>query len=326
METGIELLPSVLVDNVVIWKNPYIVSPFNLSEGKPTNLGVFAVNKDASTQDGVSLGAVDGHGRSANLIAAYVTDVDDILYRDFDLKGIGLIGNSVDNSQIHVFPISKRNTNGETWGTWKIDTAIREKDLCEELIKNGIRTYRIVAIIELKSIALPDGEIVTIEEAKKRDLLQAEETPCVGIRAYRNRGRVHFSGEGSRLDEFNQAKKMIELELGKDLTWDEYIVWFAMTLGENVGKFHKLGYWHSFLATHNVTLACEIIDIAFNKGSEKLKDYTKNEQEECRATDFGDARMTLEVLRYQLEKLGLVDIPKETVLEIYKGNYEDSFN
>ena len=92
-----------------------------------------------------------------------------------------------------------------------------------------------------------------------------------------------------------------------------------------MGKIHRTGYWHGFLSAHNLTLACEIIDFGFGEGSKKLEDYNSEQQREFIDIDIGGAVSTLNLIPYQLRKLGLIGEnytinPEELFAKAYKGD------
>jgi len=62
---------------------------------------------------------------------------------------------------------------------------------------------------------------------------------------------------------FEDAKSLVSQELGRGnnpLTDQEYLEWFAETLGKNVGLMHKNGWFHAGLSPHNITLDCSVCD------------------------------------------------------------------
>lgn len=108
------------------------------------------------------------------------------------------------------------------------------------------------------------------------------------------------------------AKKLVSQELGREnnpLTDQEYLEWFAETLGENVGLMHKNGWVHGFLHDHNITLDCRIADL----GSVKQID-----REIERRDDKSRARVTLQSL---IRELGL----KNRVSE-FENQFEKSYD
>lgn len=74
---------------------------------------------------------------------------------------------------------------------------------------------------------------------------------------------------------FEDAKKLVSQELGREnnpFSDQEYLDWFAETLGKNVGLMHKNGWFHSNLSHHNITLDCRICDLDMVKDIKKEKE------------------------------------------------------
>lgn len=276
--------PEVQVRNKVLWVNPNIYLPFPLISGESTRLGVFVVKPQAVSSGFMGLGVNHYHGRSAYLGSAEIADCQGNIYRDIDLKGIGYL--KEERSDLakgpQVAPIENRNSEA-TNGLWRLEKAQREIRITEDLHSRGVRTYRIGALIGLEEIALPDGTILSIEEAKAKGMIHVEEQPVIGLRLYRFRERIeHMSSE--RMQIMNTARNRLEKELGTTIGWQEFLSWFSVTLGSNLAAIHNAGYWHGSLDPHNITLAAEIIDFGLDYGlnsftfSKKLADLNIQER------------------------------------------------
>lgn len=316
-----EIFPAIRVENTVLWVNREIILPFNIQEGKPSSLGVFLVNPQEGIQPKLQLGVDNVHHRNGFLGEIIIKDTSGNLYQDFDLKGVGYVSNPKGKKTLNVFFIRRRGED-DTWGTWRFDKALREKEVVETLVNQGVRTYRMAAIIQIKEIALPNGERIRVKQAKEKGLMNEAEVPVIGLRVYRTRERVRHSEQDS-LTFFTKAKEFVEKELKQSLNWEEYIVWFAETLAKNLAKIHECGYWHGMPSPHNVTLACEIVDFGFGEGSKKLEDLPLSKAKQKKQLDFVQARDTLNVTFLRLVKLGLVTVSEKSVLEIFQ-KFEDA--
>lgn len=314
-----ETKPAIEVGNEVIWSNHEIEFPFSVRRGEGTKLGVFLTNEGAEPT--LNMAVDDKHHRSGLVGEIIIGDAQKNIYHFVDLKGIGFVGMPVGGEKITVAPPAKQRLGRGTWGTWREDLAIRERDITEELVHEGVRTYRIGALIRLKEIALPDGKKISIEEAEKNGIIAPNENPIVGVRLYRMRERVIHDNERSR-EYLQKAKDVVEGELNKELTWDSYAEWFAATLGENLAKIHKSGYWHGYLSNHNVTLACEIVDFGFGEGNKRLSDLDEGEAHQKVAFDKDEAKtVVLMSLQSTLSKQGLSGITQGRLNELFEEAY-----
>lgn len=309
-----EFFPAIEVANHVLWVNPEINLPFSISVDQPSELGVFVINYGSGIKSRLSLGFENINHRAGFLGEIVITDSRGNLYRDFDLKGVGYVTNPAGKDILRVYQTRLRGKD-DTWGTWRNDKAEREREITEFLVKRGVRTYRIAAILELEEIALPRGEIISVEEAKRRGVINQNETPAIGLRVYRNRDRIRHQETNSETI-FHRAKTIMEQELKHKLSWEEYLFWFAQTLGENLGKIQE-SHWHGWVSTHNITLACEIIDFGFGEGSKKLSDLPYSEAQQNSERDVTQARDTLNILFLQLIKTGLISASNPLCLEIF---------
>ncbi len=315
-------LPSVRVKNEVVFVNSNIAYPFQIKEGEETNLGLFITNPSENIESDLDLGIDPMHHRSGHVGKVIFKDNYNNIYHDVDLKGMGLIGDSVDDPTLRAFEPSIRPADeNSAWGVWDIKKAFREKDITEDLATSGVRTNRIIGITKLLEIALPNGEKISIEKAKERKMIPEEFEPVIGIRAYRMRERIQHKNEKS-LEVFEEAKSIIEKELGKQLSWEEYAGLFARTLGKNLAKTHNVGYWHGFLSAHNVTMACEIVDFGFGEGSKKIDDLPPEQLNHTLNVDFHDAKATaLTPLLNKMKELNLISDEHQSYFKSFETAY-----
>ena len=54
--------------------------------------------------------------------------------------------------------------------------------------------------------------------------------------------------------------RKVSEEFGRHFSYAEYLLWFAETLGTNIGRMHTAGYFHKYLHPQNVTADCGIMD------------------------------------------------------------------
>lgn len=299
-----ETLPAVEVDNEVEWVNPdFEKLPFSLKEGEPTKLGVFLTPKPKEEEQTVDLKVSREHGRSALLGRAIFQDKQRHLYRDLELKGIGTISGSLKAGTIS----SRRE--GTTWGILYLDNTLRAKEVAEEFLKAGIRAERYIAIIRLNEIVDEKGKKISIEEARKREMINLNQEPVIGLRAFGTKFRIEDAKKKEILED---ARHLVAQELGikeKDFSWEEYLKWFIKTAGENLGLMHKNKWFHNYLSPHNITLDCRIVDLDSVKSFQKEKD-----KEEKMEHDYKSLESTL------LNPFGLF----RYVLEISPGSFPES--
>lgn len=304
-ETRSFKVPEVHVKNKVLWLNPNLQLPFDLTLGQNTPLGMFVVDPKFELPGSFHLGTDSLHGRSGYLGRIMITDTKDNIYFDHDLKGIGYLNGNL-NENPTVSPIIIRDRDS-TSGLWRLEKAQREVIITEDLITQGVRTYRIGALIGLEEIALPDGSKLSVTEAKSRGLMHPDETPVIGLRVYRFRERVG-NLYGPRATMIIDAKNIVEKERGITLGWQEFLVWYSQTLGSNVAAMHKAGYWHGALDPHNVTLAAEIVDFGLGSysDSKKLIDLSPRDRKAYLYLDYRLAydcmRQVSSTVQWSLEK------------------------
>lgn len=290
------------VQNKVLVVNPNINSPFNLEEGKPTPLGVFAqigfTKKPVKLEGKRDLEVLPEQGRATLLGRVIFSDKDGHVYRDIDLKGIGYLDKRF--MQTHYRPtVSKPGgvwgNSGGKKGLLDYDTAKYDYVSGEELSQAGVRTARTLAIIELQELIL-GGKTVSLFEARELGIIDKDFHPVIQVRAFGTNARIrdladpedrvstkkfglldapHILAYEKTSDLLlEDAKKLVAQELGKDsISNDEYLEWFAQTLGRNVGLIHKQGVLHGFLHDQNITLDCRIVDFDGETEISSRNDY-----------------------------------------------------
>lgn len=269
------------VRNHVLMVNPHVTMPFEIKEGMPTNLGLFAVDEsisrhmlDKAPGEGKRiLEAWQGHGRTAILQRVGFRDSAGRFYRDIDLKGIGFLEFDDRNGGSGSVGVSRPGQRGprwidsdKPWGLLSYKNANAEYRISEDFLRLGIRTYRVLAIIGLEEI-ITGGSKMSVEEAIERKLFDERFKPVIAVRAFGTRARVsdiETSGikEDERVVLIEDAKKMVQEELkGGELSNEDYLKWFARTLGHNLRLMHEGGWTYGLKNSHNVTLDCRFVDV-----------------------------------------------------------------
>jgi hypothetical protein len=288
-----QIAPAERVKNKVYWVNGDMQLPFDLRRGAASDLGLFLTTQ--SEQEKVyDLEVHPYHNRSSMLERVVFRDNEGRLYRDVDLKGTGnlvSIGGKMKNVPLQG---EQRAATGPL-GIAELGYAKTDRDVTEQFLRKGIRTYRIVAIIELQELIDGEGTHISVDEAKARGYLHDDETPIVEVRAFGTKMRVRDAYNRSYVED---AKKIVAAELGVQVETDrDYVDWFVSTLAKEAAKIHKAGYLHRYLNAHNITLDCRIVDLD--------SVYTRAEAgdsfEALRVADVKDAFSAI----VELAKLGL---------------------
>ncbi|HEU5005173.1 MAG TPA: hypothetical protein VFT49_03760 [Candidatus Saccharimonadales bacterium] len=254
-------LEAVRVDNRVTWVNPDFNHPFNLHVDEPTPLGVMVKPHISDLEKDTTVLGLFNHRRSVLLERVQFTDKQGVVYRDIDSKGSGFV--------LPVDGVLKgHGTN--TWevtrgrGLLNLDKAERDLQNGEAFYKAGIRTVRTLAIVELNELLDDEGNKITPNEAKSRGLIDDRFSPVLELRAFGTRARMRdllFDSDGEGL--IKDAISLVAAEIGvepDEFSPEDYLIWFAKTLGENMRKIHELGYVHGSLHEGNVTLDCRLVD------------------------------------------------------------------
>lgn len=264
-EKNRETLPAVTVDNNVILVNSEIELPFKIEKNKPTELGLF-FTPDPKGQSVKNIEVMREHNRSGILGKVIFKDKQGRLYRDVDLKGIGFVELDTTSEKMTVRPpqtIEKRQTRGIASmfyirNDWK---------MTEEFLNAGIRTYRIIAITELKEIIDKFGNKISISTAKKERIIREDDKPVAEIRAFGTRTRIADLVEISKQKRdalIEDAIKFVAEEVGinyKSFSKQDYFNWFIETMATNLARMHHGGWVHGGLSDHNITLDARVVDL-----------------------------------------------------------------
>lgn len=294
LESNKETLPVLNVDNEVTWINQNLDLPFNLKVGEPTNLGLF-LNDGSLEEDCVNkkVEVMPEHGRSFIIGRILFADKNinkRNIYRDIVTKGGGCLYPEYERG-VQVGSVSKiENNHSESYGILNLSDALHDTKMSELFLKYGIRTAAPVSIIELKQI-VNKGEVISVEEAKRRGLIDENSKPVLQIRAFRTSIRLadtndrHGERDFSSIVErrVSDAMNLIAEEFGFDKSnfkKEDYLKWLAGMVARNVAIMHKHGFVHGFLGFHNITLDGAIVDFdsveEVDKGSNKFRsDYIK---------------------------------------------------
>ncbi|MBI2635241.1 MAG: hypothetical protein HYW79_01715 [Parcubacteria group bacterium] len=255
-------LPAVEVKNEVVWVNDDVEMPFKFEEDKPSKIGVFLTTEPNDGESVFHVKVMDNHFRSALLGKVVFRDKEGNLYRDVDIKGMGPINPA--NLMVESIEAgsSKNVAKGKTpWGFMDWGYAETDRDMSEFFIKQGLRTHRALAIIRLDEVVVEDGEKMSVSKARKFGYIKYTTEPVIEVRAFGTKARIADSSNKALLED---AKHMVAQELGKDpysFSQEDYVQWFAQTLGKQLAIIHNAGFIHGYLTSHNITLDCRIVDL-----------------------------------------------------------------
>lgn len=273
------------VDNRVIFANDEVFFPLKLKEGESSPLGVFAekaLSKELENIEQLSseekkkiMEAWPFHQRSALLGRIIFADKEGRTYRDIDVKGIGSL-QWLGMGKARVSHLGERLDPGIR-GLLDEDMAFYDMQMSEEFTKAGIRTSRVLGIIKLNEMIYHE-EKISIEQAKKKDIIDKDFNPVIAVRAFGTRARIEDFGRRKKEKLLlEDAQRLVEQERGKKFSSGlEYLKWFAETLGKNVGLCHKNKWVHGYLISHNITLDCRIVDLDSVIKSTKIKDFKQD--------------------------------------------------
>lgn len=338
------------VKNRVLRVNSNLNFPFNLAKGKPTQLGLFAqrVLEEPTPQTRKhKLEVLPQHGRSALLGRVVFSDNKGHIYRDIDLKGIGLLF----KPDLTSSPVAIVSNPGKThsleegrYGLLEKETAIYDYDKCEDFLEAGIRTVRTIAIIGLEELIV-NRRRTSLADAIKRGVIDQNFHPVIQVRAYGTRARIEdlfdsdlhpFEWVGASISDIikysktsdlllEDAKKLVTIELGKEtITDDEYLKWFAETLGRNVGLIHKNGWLHGYLISHNITLDCRIAD--FDSVTDLNKTTQEKYKEELHSVQLALMRLVGNVKGRNIENIEDRNDPLfESLWKRFRKSYDAVF-
>lgn len=319
-----EILSAIRVKNEVLWVNSKVCAPFRLEKGKSAQLGIFLTN-DAIEQETYPLEIISHHYRSAMVGQIIFEDKDGRLYRDVDLKGAGGVSlNRDDASRFHVDSLIPqqyrfRGARDTPYGICDLEYAITDRKMSEFFVKKGLRTHRALAFIKLNEIVVEHGKKISINDAYRLHYIPKDIEPIIEVRAFGTKARIANAYESGRL---RDAKTMVAQELGKnpkDFTNQEYLTWFAVTLGEQVAIIHSAGYWHKYLSDHNITLDCRIVDLDSVDNLPKAASDMKRDAK----VDLSNAKKSLTNLLYHF--FDLEDFKRNELEEGFKKLFVQSY-
>lgn len=300
-------VPALEVANEVIWVNPNFPNlPFDLKVKRPCKFGLFLTPSDIEKKwkHGLSdhilgistarlieeklktkkLEVRRGHYRSGIIGKVIFKDKDGNLYRDVDLKGIGLVAFRQDEHGIENpdEPIVSELKEGDfdlvgdhVLGFRNKKHAEHDAYVTEKMHQLGVRTHRVLALVVLEEIViLEEGNPrkISIDEAKKRRLIHRDMTPVVEVRAFGTKTRILEWGilrsnnpfrRKDILQEIEDARSLLIRELGKtekEFDLVAYFNWLTETMGRNLGIMHKADWRHGYVHGLNMTLDGRLVD------------------------------------------------------------------
>lgn len=295
-----ETLPAVEVDNKTIWVNSNIEMPFDITRGQFSKLGIF-LTLEADGQPAYPLEIESRHKRSGIVGRVIFKDKEGRIYRDVDIKGVGYIEDDPGGEYPFIVRAVKNQRGQITMGILNRDFAENDIDIAEKFLKYGVRTYRPLALIELKEIIDDNGKKISIDEARKRHIIKYRDRPVVELRAWGTRSRIaDFSDvdkeNNSKL--INDAMIIVAQEIGidpKEFSKDNYIEWFIKTMAKNVARIHARKMIHGYLTDHNITLDARIVDLDSVETVKEIKE-DKRWNKKNFETDIERIKLTLSIL------------------------------
>lgn len=284
--------------NTVVIVNSLVKYPLPLEVGKASPIAFFyngSVHGDRkSVFNQYVLETHQEHHRSALLARAIFEDQKGRLYRDLDIKGIGYVHPTYGMTALPYNGLGYTDRLGRTFGFLSMTEAMLDYESSQRLLGIGVRSHAALAVAKLDEVVV-DGNVVPVTYAREIGILAAGFIPVVEIRAFGTKGRIRDVLSGSYLSNalLSDAKKIVEQETDRAMTWVEYFQWFVATLGENLGRLHGANLSHNDITTQNVTLDCRLTDLhsvrrlTFIKGVNdlrfawrtlsSLKDYLRRE-------------------------------------------------
>ena len=266
-------------------------SPFDLKVGQQSHLGMFLTPNPQEGENIFNLEVSESHTRSGILGRVIFNDKEGRLYRDIDLKGMGYItsGPDVDGKgyKREVGPVlgsyGKRSGEQSQFSSFLGTTGIanqelirRDIDFSEKFLKAGIRTHRVIAVIDLTEIIDEDGKKISIAEAKEKEILSKEDEPVIEVRAFGVRSRLFdlmnhskkIVSDGTLLPKarkiLDDAKNFVAQEQNINLanfTDGAYFKWLADTTAINIARMRFNGWVSGYLTVHNITLDGRLVDL-----------------------------------------------------------------
>lgn len=286
LEEQKETLPAVEVKNKVRWVNNEIQFPLNLEVGKQTKIGLFLTTKEGEKSQ--HLEVMTKHGRTGILGRALFSDQQGTVFREIELKGSGHVLTDElypdKRSSLSVGPVkrNKQSVADRTEGVLDLNDAEHDKEISELFYHNGIRVPRVIALIDLEEVVDENGVAISVSEAKRKGMIFPKTDVGIEVRAFATKARVSESEADNWDVLLEDARTLVAQELGivmEQFTVRDYVQWFAKTLSTEVGKMHKLGYFHGYLTRHNITLDCRIVDFDSVKRFSDIQEDERPEME-----------------------------------------------
>jgi hypothetical protein len=329
-----EVLPARRIRNTTLWvNNDFPLFRLKVGEKAPIALFFAPETKEVSDEDReksliARLEVLPGHRRSGIIGRVYFQDEQGRLYRDIDIKGAGYIYPDPFPEKMRFGSIMI--TGAGVSGLENREDAEKDRDFSEKFVNAGIRSTRVIAIIQPYEIIDIKGNTVSIDEAKKIGIIPERYEPVLTVRAFGVKTRVNEPMERSRKFFFlDDARKFVAFELNKNIdefSFKDYMEWFAETLGKNIGLMHSNGWAHGNLWTgyanpSNVTLDCRIVDL------DTVRDRTSEPQSflEYSRQDPGDAEMIIRQLYEDLEPYLQQKIELSFFLNLFQKTYKEMY-
>lgn len=286
------------VKNKVTYVHPEVTSGLeNFTLGAPTDLACqIALGPSKQHPDRIVY-ARTYHYRSAIISARAHIVIDGQEYNYLDAKGTGMLAGKErkitdpDEKKYVDYIVATTNLPStslpeKTWGLATQGWVDIDNSMSGRLEYLGIRTVPIVAIANIEEVMDSSGNKISIAEAKSKGYLAHSTEPVIIYRAWITPFRLieaSYTPEMIEKDKVIHTKKDIEtkrvivrtaiqdiqndtsipLEVRKSFSdISQYLRWLASTIGSNLGKMHKHGITHGFLAgLHNITLDGRFIDL-----------------------------------------------------------------
>lgn len=308
-------LPAVEVKTSVHWTNPAFEGhlPFILEK-----LGMFFdLSKNTENKAKVIITPEMFTGRSGMVGGVIFRDQEGHLYRDVDRKGMGLYKKTepryMGGYETALIGQAASLPPDEVSGLLDLPDAEYDRDRAEEFLSVGIRTTRTLAILLLQEVVGQEGEAISIYRARQQGIVPSNFIPVIEIRAFGTRERISSIAKVFGSDQMDtrgqaaleDAKYLVAQELGKDpdiFPMQEYLSWFARTLGEQVATMHRLKKVHLFLHDQNITLDSRIVDL------DSIR--TTGDEDEYKADVYAASYSLSTLCRYALNQP-----PRETIEE-----------